>query len=211
MNEPSGSKFKEQTREALLERVSQILEAADRKNRPLTAVEDAAVMEIVKETQRLEVEGAESSRHKEQPRESAIEVKQRQRLDLLSSVAQILKSGRLDREAEVMDRIREAQGLEAEICVLSKRNGGHSHHAVQPMRKSVSRRGILENMRANQIEVSWDEQHSKWLIRITVGDEVIRRYSEQTPDVDHITLQKEAIDLAAEEGYTFDQADVIVG
>lgn len=66
-------------------------------------------------------------------------------------------------------------------------------------------------MKANQIEVVWNEQHGKWLIRITVGDEVIRRYSEQTPDVDHITLQKEAIDLAAEEGYTFDQADVIIG
>lgn len=65
-------------------------------------------------------------------------------------------------------------------------------------------------MNADRIEVSWEKQHSKWLIRIEVGQETIRRYSEQTPDIDHITLQNEAVDLAAEEGYSFDRADVVI-
>lgn len=138
-DESSRMKLKEQARTALLEKVSQILEAADRENRSLTPVEDAAVMEIVKETQRLEMESAALSRHKEQPYESAIEIKERQRADLLRRVAQILQAGKLDlnREARVMEQIREAQGFEAEICALSRRNGGHNHHGVQPMRRSV--------------------------------------------------------------------------
>lgn len=65
-------------------------------------------------------------------------------------------------------------------------------------------------MNADQVNVSWDEHHGKWLIRIKVGEAVIRRYSEQTSDVDHITLQKEAVDIAADEGYSFNQNDVTI-
>jgi hypothetical protein len=65
-------------------------------------------------------------------------------------------------------------------------------------------------MNADRVEVSWDEQKGKWLIRIKVGAEVILRYSEQPQDVDHITLQTEAVDLTAEEGYTVDWAQVVI-
>lgn len=65
-------------------------------------------------------------------------------------------------------------------------------------------------MNADRVEVSWDEQSSKWLIRIKVGEEVLRRFSEQPQDVDHITLQTEAVDLAADEGYTVDRSQVTI-
>ena len=68
----------------------------------------------------------------------------------------------------------------------------------------------LKIVNADRVEVSWDEQNSKWLVRIQVGEEVLRRFSEQPQDVDHITLQTEAVDLAADEGYTVDRAQVTI-
>lgn len=61
-------------------------------------------------------------------------------------------------------------------------------------------------MNADSVEVSWDKEAGKWLVRIRVGEEVVRRYSEQPPDVDHVTLQIEAVDLAAEDGYSIDRS-----
>ncbi len=65
-------------------------------------------------------------------------------------------------------------------------------------------------MNADRVEVSWDEQESKWLIRIKIGEDVIRRYSEQPQDIDHITLQTEAVDLTADEGYAVNREHVII-
>lgn len=31
-------------------------------------------------------------------------------------------------------------------------------------------------MRADEVEVSWDSAKSKWLVRIVVGEEVVRRH-----------------------------------
>ena len=31
-------------------------------------------------------------------------------------------------------------------------------------------------MRADRAEVSWDSEKSKWVVRISIGEEVIRRY-----------------------------------
>lgn len=65
-------------------------------------------------------------------------------------------------------------------------------------------------MSADRVEVSWDEQSGKWLVRIKVGEEVLRRFSEQPQDIDHMTLQTEAVDLAADEGYEVDRSQVII-
>ncbi len=67
-----------------------------------------------------------------------------------------------------------------------------------------------KNMQADRVEVSWDEGKGKWLIRIIVGQEVLRRFSEQPQDIDHITLQTEAVNLAADEGYTVDRHHVAI-
>ncbi len=65
-------------------------------------------------------------------------------------------------------------------------------------------------MKADRIEVSWDEQKNKWLVRIVVGEEVIRRYCNDPKNADPQQLSSSAIKTAAEEGYELDPADVIV-
>ncbi len=68
----------------------------------------------------------------------------------------------------------------------------------------------LFTMRADRIEVSWDEQKSKWLVRIVVGEEVIRRYCNEPENADEHTLRASATRTAGEEGYKVDPANVIV-
>jgi hypothetical protein len=65
-------------------------------------------------------------------------------------------------------------------------------------------------MKADGIEVSRDEQKNKWLIRIKVGEEVIRRHCDDGKDVDEATLRQAAARTAAEEGYTVDAADIVI-
>jgi hypothetical protein len=55
-------------------------------------------------------------------------------------------------------------------------------------------------MKADRVEVSRDEQKNKWLIRIKVGEEVIRRHCDEGKDVDEATLRQAAARTAAEEG-----------
>ncbi len=65
-------------------------------------------------------------------------------------------------------------------------------------------------MKADRVEVSWDEQKKKWLARIVVGEEVIRRYCDGSKDVDQNTLRADAAKSAADEGYQVDLNDVVV-
>lgn len=65
-------------------------------------------------------------------------------------------------------------------------------------------------MKADRVEVSWDEQKSKWLIRIVVGEEVIRRSCSEAKNADAQKLSSSAIKAAGDEGYDVDPADVIV-
>ena len=56
-------------------------------------------------------------------------------------------------------------------------------------------------MKADRVEVSWDAEKSRWVIRIEVGAEVIRRYCKEAKNADDQTLQKAAEKTAVDEGY----------
>ena len=65
-------------------------------------------------------------------------------------------------------------------------------------------------MKADRVEVSRDEQKNKWLIRIKVGEEVIRRYCNEAKSANESTLRNAAVKTAADEGYTVNAADVVL-
>jgi len=66
-------------------------------------------------------------------------------------------------------------------------------------------------MRADQAQISWDEKSKQWLVRITVGEEVIRRHSKSAKNADEQTLRSLAVQVAQEEGYELEPAKVSVG
>ena len=47
-------------------------------------------------------------------------------------------------------------------------------------------------MRADRVEVSWDNDKKKWLVRIIVGEEVIRRYCDAPRDADEQKIRAAA-------------------
>lgn len=65
-------------------------------------------------------------------------------------------------------------------------------------------------MKADRVEVTWDETKKKWLIRIVVGEEVIRRYCDEDQSVDQTRLRSAAAQTASDEGYEVSQADIMV-
>lgn len=65
-------------------------------------------------------------------------------------------------------------------------------------------------MKADRVEVSWDEQKNKWLLRIAVGEEVIRRYCGESKSADQANLRSAAVQTAVDEGYEVSPADVIL-
>jgi hypothetical protein len=65
-------------------------------------------------------------------------------------------------------------------------------------------------MKADRVEVARDEKANDWLIRITVGEEVIRRHCQEPKDADEATLRNAAVKTAADEGYTIDPSAVII-
>jgi hypothetical protein len=65
-------------------------------------------------------------------------------------------------------------------------------------------------MRADRVEVSWDNDKSDWLIRIQNGDEVIRRHCKAPKDADENTLRAKAAETVKDEGYETDAASVTV-
>jgi hypothetical protein len=66
-------------------------------------------------------------------------------------------------------------------------------------------------MRADQAQISWDEKSKQWLVRIKVGEEVIRRHSKSAKNADEQTLRSLAVQVAQEEGYELEPAKVSVG
>ena len=64
------------------------------------------------------------------------------------------------------------------------------------------------DMTADRVEVSRDEQGKRWLIRIQVGAETIRRHCQHPQNADQATLREAAIKTAADEGYTVDPSNV---
>ena len=65
-------------------------------------------------------------------------------------------------------------------------------------------------MKADRVEVSRDKQSNRWLVRIQVGAEVIRRHCDASPDVDEATLRALAAQTATDEGYSVDPPDIVV-
>jgi hypothetical protein len=56
-------------------------------------------------------------------------------------------------------------------------------------------------MRADRVEVSWEAQKSKWLVRIEAGEEVIRRHCDLPQNADEGTLRSAAQKTVQDEGY----------
>jgi hypothetical protein len=56
-------------------------------------------------------------------------------------------------------------------------------------------------MQADLVEVSWDDEKNKWMVRIQAGDEVIRRPSDAPKDADEQALRSAAQNVMRDEGY----------
>lgn len=65
-------------------------------------------------------------------------------------------------------------------------------------------------MRADQVEVLWDDNKNKWTVRIQAGDEVIRRPCDLPKAASDETLRTAAEATLANEGYEAEAARVAV-
>lgn len=63
-------------------------------------------------------------------------------------------------------------------------------------------------MRADRVEVSWDNDKSKWLVRIASGEEIIRRPCDLPRNADDQTLRTAAQKTATDEGYEIGTVDI---
>jgi hypothetical protein len=59
-------------------------------------------------------------------------------------------------------------------------------------------------MRADRVEVSWENDKSKWLVRIASGEEIIRRHCDLPKNADEQILRSAAQRTAQDEGYEAD-------
>jgi len=65
-------------------------------------------------------------------------------------------------------------------------------------------------MRADKVEVSWDQAKSKWLVRIQAGEEVIRRHCDLAKNADDASLRSAAQQTLKDEGYELDSTAINV-
>ena len=65
-------------------------------------------------------------------------------------------------------------------------------------------------MRADRVEVTWDKSKSNWLIRITSGEEVIRRHSKIPKNSDEQTLRSMVQKTLQDEGYEPDPTTITI-
>lgn len=65
-------------------------------------------------------------------------------------------------------------------------------------------------MRVDRVEVSWDATKSNWLVRLEMGEEVIRRHSDLPKNADDAALQAAALRAAQDEGYEADAGSVTI-
>jgi len=68
---------------------------------------------------------------------------------------------------------------------------------------------ILVGMKADSVEIIRDEKSNRWVIKIQVGEEVIRRPCHEPQDTDHERLRDIAVKTAADEGYSIDPSSII--
>ena len=64
-------------------------------------------------------------------------------------------------------------------------------------------------MRADRAEVSWDNDKSKWLVRISSGDEVLRRYCTLPKNAPEQDLRSAAEKTIHDDGYELDSGQII--
>lgn len=65
-------------------------------------------------------------------------------------------------------------------------------------------------MRADQVEVLWDEKKNKWVVRIQAGDEVVRRPRDLPRNASEQALRAAAEASLLDEGYESEAASVAV-
>lgn len=65
-------------------------------------------------------------------------------------------------------------------------------------------------MRADRVEVSWDANKSKWLIRIETGEEALRRHCDLPRTADESSLRSAAAQTVRDEGYETDAGQIII-
>lgn len=65
-------------------------------------------------------------------------------------------------------------------------------------------------MSPDLVEVSWEEAKKKWLVRIKLGDEVIRRFCDVPKDAVEATIRSVAQKTVEDEGYQADAAQVTI-
>ncbi len=63
-------------------------------------------------------------------------------------------------------------------------------------------------MRADRADVSWDSDKSKWVVRIAVGEEVIRRHCDLPQNANESDLRAAAQKTLQDEGYEADGAAI---
>ena len=64
--------------------------------------------------------------------------------------------------------------------------------------------------KAAQAQVSWDSQKKSWLVRIQMGEEVIKRPAKAAADAADDTLRSLAVTLAQDEGYAIEASNVTI-
>lgn len=64
-------------------------------------------------------------------------------------------------------------------------------------------------MRADRAEVSWDNDKSKWLVRISSGDEVLRRYCALPKNAPEQDLRSAAEKTIHDDGYELDSGQIV--
>jgi hypothetical protein len=65
-------------------------------------------------------------------------------------------------------------------------------------------------MRADRAEVSWDSEKSKWVVRISVGEEVIRRYCSLPQTASETDLRSAAQTTLKDEGFEPDGVAITI-
>jgi hypothetical protein len=65
-------------------------------------------------------------------------------------------------------------------------------------------------MRADRTEISWDTEKSKWLVRIAVGEEVIRRYCDLPQNASETDLRNAAQKTLQDEGFELDSSAITI-
>jgi hypothetical protein len=66
-------------------------------------------------------------------------------------------------------------------------------------------------MKAEKTTVNWDPAKKQWHVRVQIGEEVIKRALDKTPqDAPEDLLRSRAVETAKDEGYEVDAAQVAI-